>query len=135
MNQILQIARLLRPYWRYVGQSLLVGIMAVFLGLPGPYITKLLIDHVYPNEDFSLLYFVLLSGAVMGVFSALTGTLSGFFGQHVGTRISFDFQTRFYRHIQGLDFSFSTSGKRGRCSPALKICRHRSPAPSACSIP
>lgn len=113
MNQILQIARLLRPYWRYVGQSLLVGIMAVFLGLPGPYITKLLIDHVYPNEDFSLLYFVLLSGTVMGVFSALTGTLSGFFGQHVGTRISFDFQTRFYRHIQGLDFSFFDQRETG----------------------
>ena len=71
MRQVLQIVRLLRPYWRFIGQALLVGIMVTFLGLPGPYITKLLIDEVYPHEDFSLLYFVLLLGAVMSVFSGL----------------------------------------------------------------
>ena len=106
MKQILQIMRLLRPYWPFMGQALLVGTMMTVLGLPGPYITKLLIDDVYPHGDFSLLYFVLLSGAVLSVFGSFTRALSGYFGQHVGIRMGFDFQSRFYRHIQGLDFGF-----------------------------
>lgn len=113
MGQILQIVRLLRPYWRFMAQALLVGIMVTFISLPGPYITKLLIDDVYPQENFGLLYFVLLSGAVLSIFSGLTNSLSSYFGQHVGTRMSFDFQSRFYRHIQGLDFSFFDQRETG----------------------
>ena len=46
MNQVLDIVRLLRPYWGYMAQSLLVGVMVMFFSIPGPYITKLLIDNI-----------------------------------------------------------------------------------------
>ena len=43
MNEIVQIIRLLRPYWRYIAQSLLVGVFVLLLQIPGPYLTKILI--------------------------------------------------------------------------------------------
>lgn len=113
MNQILRIITLLRPYWRFIAQSLLVGIMVMLLSIPGPYITKLLIDDVYPHNDFSLLSFILILGAVISTALGLTNFLGGYFGQCVGIHMSLDFQSRFYRHIQSLDFSFFDNRETG----------------------
>jgi ABC-type bacteriocin/lantibiotic exporter with double-glycine peptidase domain len=113
VRPLLKIIQLLRPYWRYIGQSLITGITISFLGLPGPYITKLLLDDVYPHQDFSLLYFVLLAGAVIAIFSGLMQAFSSHFGRRVSIGMSLDFQSRFYRHIQGLDFGFFDGRKTG----------------------
>ena len=113
MDQILRLFRLLRPYWKYQVQSLSIGIMATLFTLPGPFITKLLIDNVYPNSDFSLLYFILIFGATFTVFMGLTQSLSGHFETYVSTAMSFDFEKRFYRHIQSLDFSFFDKRETG----------------------
>lgn len=113
MNHILQIVRLLRPYWRFIAQSLLVGVMITFLSLPGPFITKLLIDEVFPHRDYSLLYFVLIMGAVFSAFTGLTSFMSSYFSQCVSTNMSFDFETDFYSHIQSLDFSFFDKRETG----------------------
>ena len=106
MSQIGQILALLRPYWRYLAQSLLVAVMVTVLSLPGPYLTKLLVDDVYPHQDYGLLYFLLVLGAVTSTFLGLTSAASGLFGQQVSLGMSLDFQSRLYRHIQELDFSF-----------------------------
>ena len=113
MNQILQIVKLLRPYWRFMAQSLFVGMMVMGFRIPGPYITKVLIDDVYPHRDASLLVFILAAGAVISVALGLTSFLSGYFGQCVGIHMGFDFQSRFYRHIQSLDFSFFDGRETG----------------------
>ena len=113
MNQVVQIIQLLRPYWRYIGQSLLVGIFTMLLQIPGPYFTKILIDDVYPHKDWDLLAFALLLGAAISTGLGGVGFLSGYFGQCVGLRIGFDFQSRFYRHVQSLDFSFFDQRETG----------------------
>ena len=114
MDQVFRVIGLLRPYWRYIAQSMVVGIMVMFLSLPGPYITKILIDNVFPHRDFTLLSFILILGAVISTGLGLTSFLSGYFGQCVGIRMSFDFQSRFYRHIQSLDFSFFDRRETGK---------------------
>ncbi len=113
MSQIVEIIQLLRPYWRYIGQSLAVGIFALFLQIPGPYFTKILIDDVYPHKDWNLLVFALLLGAAISTGLGGVNFLSGYFGQCVGLRIGFDFQSRFYRHVQSLDFSFFDQRETG----------------------
>lgn len=65
MNEIVQVIRLLRPYRRYIAQSLLVGAFVLLLQIPGPYFTKILIDDVYPHKDWNLLAFALLLGAAV----------------------------------------------------------------------
>ena len=113
MNEIVQIIRLLRPYWLYIAQSLLVGVFVLLLQIPGPYFTKILIDDVYPHKDWSLLAFALLLGAVVSTGLGGVSFLSSYFGQCVGVRLGFDFQSIFYRHVQSLDFSFFDQRETG----------------------
>ena len=81
--------------------------------IPGPYFTKIMIDDVYPHKDFSLLTFVLLLGMLMSLAVGAMSLLSGYFGQCVGIRMGYDFQARFYKHIQTLDFSFFDNRETG----------------------
>ena len=113
MRQILKIIKMLRPYWRFIFQSLLVGIMVMFLQIPGPYITKVLIDDVYPHKDYTLLTFILILGAVLSTGLGFTGLLSTYFGRYVGVNMALDFKSRFYSHVQSLDFSFFDNRQTG----------------------
>ena len=114
MNEIVQIIQLLRPYWRYIAQSLLVGVFVLLLQIPGPYFTKVLIDDVYPHKDWNLLAFALLLGAAVSTGLGGVRFLSSYFGQCVGVRLGFDFQSIFYRHVQSLDFSFFDQRETGK---------------------
>lgn len=113
MEQILQIVRLLRPYWRFIAQLLLIGIMLTFLNLPSPYITKLLIDDVYPHVDYTLLNFVLIIGAVFSITLGLTGSLSDSFERYININMSLVYRSQLYRHVQSLDFSFFDKRETG----------------------
>ncbi len=113
MRQIFKIIKMLRPYWRFIFQSLLVGIMVMFLQIPGPYITKVLIDDVYPHKDYTLLTFILILGAVLSTGVGFTGLLSTYFGRYVGVNMGLDFKSRFYSHVQSLDFSFFDNRQTG----------------------
>ncbi len=113
MRQIFKIIKMLRPYWRFIFQSLLVGIMVMFLRIPGPYITKVLIDDVYPHKDYTLLTFILIIGAVLSTGLGFTGLLSTYFSRYVGVNMGLDFKSRFYSHVQSLDFSFFDNRQTG----------------------
>ena len=113
MRQIFKIIKMLRPYWRFIFQSLLVGIMVMFLQIPGPYITKVLIDDVYPHKDYTLLTFILILGAVLSTGLGFTGLLSTYFARYVGVNMGLDFKSRFYSHVQSLDFSFFDNRQTG----------------------
>jgi ABC-type bacteriocin/lantibiotic exporter with double-glycine peptidase domain len=95
MTEILRIVRLLRPYWRYIAQSLMVALLLLLLQIPGPYFTKLLIDDAYPNRDLSLMSFALILGAGISIGVGGISFMSGCFGQCVGTSIGLRFQSLF----------------------------------------
>ena len=113
MRQIFKIIKMLHPYWRFIFQSLLVGIMIMLFKIPGPYITKVLIDDVYPHKDYTLLTFVLILGAVLSIGIGFTGLLSRYFSSYVGVNMGLDFKSRFYSHVQSLDFSFFDNRQTG----------------------
>ena len=113
MRQIFKIIKMLRPYWRFIFQSLLVGIMVMFLQIPGPYITKVLIDDVYPHKDYTLMTFILILGAVLSTGLGFTNLLSTYFGRYVGVNMALDFKSQFYSHVQSLDFSFFDNRQTG----------------------
>ncbi len=51
----------------------------MMLTIPGPLLTKVLIDEFYPHRDSDLLTFVLIVGAGISIVSRLTNMLSGHF--------------------------------------------------------
>lgn len=106
MADLRRIVALLRPYWPYLGQSLLVSGLMTVLALPGPYVTKLLLDEAYPQRDHGLLQLLLLGAAAFAVFQGAMQVVSGYFGRQVGLAMSYDLQSRLYRHVQGQDLGF-----------------------------
>lgn len=113
MTGIGRILALLRPYGRYLLQALLISLLLTMLALPGPYITKLLLDDAYPHQDYGLLQFLLLGGAGFSLFLGFVQAAGGFFGRQVGLGMSLDFQCRLYQHVQGLDFHFFDTRETG----------------------
>ncbi len=106
MLQFLRILKMLRPYWQYMAYSLLVAIFVMLFSIPGPYLTKVLIDDVYPHKDFDLLVLILVITLAVSIGLGFTGFLRGHFRTCVGIYLGFDFQSRFYHHVQSLDFGF-----------------------------
>ncbi len=113
MRSVGKIISLLKPYWAQLFQAMLAAILIAAISLPGPYLTKVLIDDVYPHQDFGLLYCLLILGAAVSVVLGVTNTATGLFQQRVGIGMSFDFQSRLYRHLQSLDFRFYDESETG----------------------
>lgn len=113
MNGIGRILALLRPYGRYLLQALLISLLMTVLALPGPYITKLLLDDAYPHQDYGLLHFLLIGATGFSLFLGFVQAASGFFGRQVGLGMSLDFQCRLYSHVQRLDFHFFDTRETG----------------------
>ena len=90
MKRLRDIAFLIRPYWKYIMQSFLVSVLMLALSLPGPFITKILIDDVYPQGDTTLMTIVLLISASISLGAGLTGSVSSHFGQCVSVAMGYD---------------------------------------------
>ena len=90
-----------------------MGVLYVFLSLPGPYLIKVLIDDVYPQKDFSLLYFIMILGACLSCFVGVTNAISSYFDRYVNIKMSLVYRSELYWHIQNLDFPFFDKRETG----------------------
>jgi ABC-type bacteriocin/lantibiotic exporter with double-glycine peptidase domain len=55
LHEIPRFLKLIRPYWRFIAEALGVGIVITLLGIPAPYLTKILIDCTEKNFFVSLI--------------------------------------------------------------------------------
>jgi len=120
MRQILRFAKLLKPYRKFIAESIISGMLLTLLGLPGPWLTKILIDSVYPTGDYSLLHFVLILIFAFGLFRSFMGVLRGYFAMNLGLGMALDIRFRFYEHLQRLSFAFHASREVGELLSRLR---------------
>jgi len=120
MNPLFKFAKLLKPYRKFIAESILSGIFLTLLGLPGPWLTKILIDSVYPTGDYSLLHFVLILVFAFGLFRSLMGILRTYFTMNLGMGMALDIRFQFYRHLQRLSFKFHASREVGELLSRLR---------------
>ena len=106
MKTLLKIVVLLWPYRSRLALATLVAIGATFLAIPGPYLTKILIDEVAPGKDVGLLLAVLALSATTSVFLGLTGIAQSLFNQRLGALMGIDFQQRLLDRVHAQDLSF-----------------------------
>ena len=79
--------------------------MALVLGLFGlvpPFLTKLLIDLVYPTGDVDLLQVLVLAGLSLALAGAILGALRSFYTTYVDSRLSSATRLLFFNHLQHL---------------------------------
>ena len=105
-RQFLRLLHLIRPYWKPLVQGIGLALLLGLLGMIPPYLTKFLVDEVYPTENVTLMH-VLVGGVLALALSAtLLGTLRGYFTLHVNTRLNTATRLMFFNHLQHLPVRF-----------------------------
>ena len=108
-----KIVEMLRGHRRMIVQSIGVNLFMILISLIPPYLTKILIDNVYPNQDEHLLYIVLILTVLVSIFSGLISFMNGYFVHNLNMRLALKTGLEFYRHIGTLNFSFFDQRKVG----------------------
>lgn len=116
MNRVLKLLRITRSHHRRLYLAILVGLLLTVLMIVPPYMTKLLIDQVYPNQDQSLLYVVVIATALFAIFSDLIAQVKDYFVHFLNMRLSLGTNFEFYRHLSTMDISFYSNRKVGEIS-------------------
>ncbi|MBI4723146.1 MAG: peptidase domain-containing ABC transporter [Candidatus Stahlbacteria bacterium] len=113
MKELTRFFYLIRPYWKFIVESIVVGVLITLLGIPFPYFTKLLIDDVFIGKDKSLLLFVVLGILFFTIFRQLISSLRSYFVLHTQQEMGLDIQFKFYHHLLKLPFKFYDSKEIG----------------------
>ncbi len=104
--QFMRLVRLIRSYWGRLGKGMLMALVLGLVGMVTPYLTKLLIDEVYPSENVSLMHVLVAGILALGLATALMGAIRGYFSLYVETRLSSATRLLFFNHLQHLKARF-----------------------------
>ncbi|HEU4881165.1 MAG TPA: peptidase domain-containing ABC transporter [Longimicrobium sp.] len=106
VNQYRRLMVLLRPYWGRLTRSMLLALVIGLIGMAPPYLSKLLIDEVYPSRDVSLMH-VLVGGLLaIAVSAASMEAIRNYFQFQVSARLSDAASLLFFNHVQHLRARF-----------------------------
>ena len=111
MKRLLQY---LRPYRSYVALAILILLVASFLQVIGPWLTRIALDDVIPNGDTSLLSVLAaayLASVLVGFFLLYAQTV---LTTWLGQRVMYDLRTEIFRKLQRLDLGFYDKNPVGR---------------------
>lgn len=101
-----RLVLLLRPHWPMLLRGALLGLVLTPVGLVTPYITKLLIDEVYPTRDFGLLHLLVGTTLVLSLTIAVSGAVRGYYTSVVAAQISAATSLMFFNHMIHLPTRF-----------------------------
>jgi ABC-type bacteriocin/lantibiotic exporter with double-glycine peptidase domain len=102
----MRLLRLIRRYWGALFQGMLLGVVLGLLALAVPYLSKLLVDEVYPSGNLSLMHLLVLG--ILGV-SLASAIMMGFrlnFTAYTTTHLSNASALLFFNHLQHLRTRF-----------------------------
>ncbi len=111
---VVRLFSYLLPYkWIALGGLSLTVAMTAMQLVP-PYLTKLIIDNVIPDKDYSLLGIIVavLVGVYLG--QAGVGTIRTYVMQWIGNRVLFDMRVELYDQMQMLRLSYYNQNQTGQ---------------------
>lgn len=97
---------LVKPFWSKIIKGLSLGVVIGLLGMVTPFLTKLLIDKVYPSEDVSLMHVLVAAILGIGIGNIMIGTLQSYYSLIVNTQLSNSTSLMFFNHLQHLKIRF-----------------------------
>jgi ATP-binding cassette, subfamily B, bacterial len=106
VNQYRRLMVLLRPYWGRLVRSMLLALVIGLIGMAPPYLSKLLIDEVYPARDVTLMHVLVGGLLVVAVSVAAMEAIRNYFQFHVSARLADAASLLFFNHVQHLRARF-----------------------------
>ncbi len=101
-----RLVQLIRPYWVPLIKSMVLGLATGLVGVAIPYVTKLLIDEVYPSQNVTLMHLLVGGLLVLHLASSGLGAIRGFFSLYIHARLANTTRLMFFNHLQHLRMRF-----------------------------
>lgn len=105
-GQFLRLLRLIRPYWSPLGKGMALGLVLGILGMVTPYLSKLLIDQVYPTRNVTLMHVLVGGMLAVSVASSVMGAIRGYFTTYTTAHLGNATSLLFFNHLQHLTTRF-----------------------------
>ncbi len=105
--------KFLKPYWIHQSVVFVLMILGTISSLAFPYIMKIIIDDVFPNEDYELLIWILLLLLGVTVGNIIISFCSNYLFAYINNRIMLDIRSHLFDHLIQLPLSFYDRNKSG----------------------
>ncbi|MFL5540824.1 MAG: peptidase domain-containing ABC transporter [Longimicrobiaceae bacterium] len=105
-QQFLRLLRLIRAYWTPLIKGMVLGLVLGLFGMVTPYLSKLLIDEVYPTRNITLMQVLVAGILVMAVAQAVMGAIRSYFTSYTTSHLSNATSLLFFNHLQHLRTRF-----------------------------
>jgi ABC-type bacteriocin/lantibiotic exporter with double-glycine peptidase domain len=106
LKQFYRLFILIKPYWLPLIKGMLIGLIVGIMGMAIPYLTKLLIDQVYPTQNFTLLNVLIGAILVFNLASLFIGAVQEYFNLFINTKLTNSVSLMFFNHLQHLKVRF-----------------------------
>jgi ABC-type bacteriocin/lantibiotic exporter with double-glycine peptidase domain len=105
-QQFMRLIHVIRPYWGPLAKGMALGLVLGMIGMITPYLSKLLIDEVYPTRNVTLMH-VLVGGVLaVAVAQAVLGAIRGYFTTFTTSHLTNATGLLFFNHLQHLRVRF-----------------------------
>ena len=105
-QQFLRLLRLIRAYWGPLLKGMVLGLVLGVFGMVTPYLSKLLIDEVYPTRNITLMEVLVGGILVMAVASAVMSAIRAYFTNYTTSHLANATSLLFFNHLQHLRTRF-----------------------------
>lgn len=109
----------LKKYWIKEILILVLILLHSLGSLSFPYFLKIIIDEVFPNTDYQLLFQIIGLVITIHIFSAIAGIISTYLQQQVSNAIMEQLRTDLFEHIIHLPISFFGKDDEGEVIHSL----------------
>ncbi|HEX6373151.1 MAG TPA: peptidase domain-containing ABC transporter [Longimicrobium sp.] len=105
-QQFMRLLRVIRPYWGPLAKGMILGLVLGLFGMASPYLSKLLIDEVYPTRNVTLMHVLVGGMFAFSVAMAVMGGIRGYFTSYTTAHLSNATSLLFFNHLQHLRSRF-----------------------------
>jgi ABC-type bacteriocin/lantibiotic exporter with double-glycine peptidase domain len=105
-QQFLRLLRLIRAYWSPLAKGMALGLVLGVFGMITPYLSKLLIDQVYPARNLTLMEVLVAGILAISIATSLMGAIRGYFTTYTTSHLTSATGLLFFNHLQHLTVRF-----------------------------
>ena len=122
-RQFMRMVRLIRPYWGNLFKGMVLSVVLGVLGMAIPYLSKLLIDEVYPGRNPSLMHVLVAGMLAVNVASAVMTAIRFYFTAYTTSRMANATSLLFFNHLQHLRVRFFDEHRVGEINSRFNDVR------------
>lgn len=105
-QQFMRLLRLIRSYWGPLMKGIVLGLVLGLFGMITPYLSKLLIDEVYPTRNLTLMEVLVMGILVVTVAQSVMSAIRSYYTTYTTSHLANATSLLFFNHLQHLRTRF-----------------------------